>query len=286
MIIDLAVRGYVQIIEEKEKRPLIKDKVTYNLMLKNTDMSQLSPDEMLLISRIYPSRQQDEIANLSKRSSLYTTAVNLQKNVPKRLADMGYFRAGVTSKKGIFKGISAVIILSVAVILAISVVGSPVMWGFFAGLALGLPFYLAMDARTAKGVAAKEHLLGLKMYLEVAEKDRLEKLQSPSAPYAPATSEPVKTVELFEKLLPYAVVLGVEKEWAKQFESLYTSPPDWYSGNWGTFNAVVLASSISSGIGSAVGTSFSSPSSSSGSGFSGGGGFAGGGGGGGGGGGW
>jgi uncharacterized membrane protein len=100
----------------------------------------------------------------------------------------------------------------------------------------------------------------------------------------PKSAAPKRTVELFEKLLPYAMVLGVEEAWAKQFENIYKTPPDWYQGNWSAFSAVYLTTSLNSGVQSAVNTAFSSPSSSSGSGFSGGG--SGGGGGGGGGGGW
>lgn len=120
----------------------------------------------------------------------------------------------------------------------------------------------------------------------MTEKDRLEKLQGPNAKYVERGPEPTRTVELFEKLLPFAVVMGVEKEWAKQFESIYKAVPDWYDGsNMSSFNSVYIASSLSSSMGQAVNTSFTPPSSSSSSGF-GGGGFSGGGGGGGGGGGW
>jgi uncharacterized membrane protein len=91
-------------------------------------------------------------------------------------------------------------------------------------------------------------------------------------------------VELFEKLLPYAIVMGVEKEWADQFKNIYSQPPEWYSGNITSFNAGYLAGSLNSGFNSAVNASFSPPSNSGSSGF--GGGFSGGGGGGGGGGGW
>ena len=80
---------------------------------------------------------------------------------------------------------------------------------------------------------------------------------------------PKQTVELFEKLLPYAMVLGVENEWAKQFADIYTTPPYWYNGNWNTFNAVYLTSSLTNSVG-AMSTNFSAPSNSGGSGFSGG----------------
>ncbi len=127
-----------------------------------------------------------------------------------------------------------------------------------------------MPRKTEKGMVTYEYLLGLLDYLRIAEKDRLEFYNAPE-----------KSPELFEKLLPYAMTLGVSKIWAKEFEGIYTTPPSWYSDvQGGTFNAGVFASSIDS-FGSFAGDSLtSSPGSSSGSG---GGGSSGGGGGGGGG---
>jgi uncharacterized membrane protein YgcG len=85
---------------------------------------------------------------------------------------------------------------------------------------------------------------------------------------------------LYELLLPYAVVFGQERQWAKELAVLYGpgNSPVWYAGTRG-----FSAASFSSGI-STLSASTSSSSSSS-SGGSGGGGSAGGGGGGGGGGG-
>ncbi len=96
---------------------------------------------------------------------------------------------------------------------------------------------------------------------------------------------PDKTPELFEKLLPVAMVMGVEKEWAKKFEDIYVIPPQWYAG--GTFNHFSSSdfSHALGGFSSASSASFVSPRQSGSGGF-GGGGFSGGGGGGGGGGSW
>jgi uncharacterized membrane protein len=33
---------------------------------------------------------------------------------------------------------------------------------------------------------------------------------------------------MFDKFLPYAMALGVEKEWAKKFDNIYTNQPSWY----------------------------------------------------------
>lgn len=91
---------------------------------------------------------------------------------------------------------------------------------------------------------------------------------------------------MFEKLLPYAIVFGVERIWAERFKDMALSNPSWYTGYGNsTFNSVYFASTMHRSV-----SSFSSaitPTRSS-SGFSSGssGGFSGGGGGGGGGGSW
>jgi uncharacterized membrane protein YgcG len=136
------------------------------------------------------------------------------------------------------------------------------------------------------GAEYRDDLAGLELYIRLAEADRLRVLQSPSGAETTrvSTSDPRQIVKLNEKLLPYAVLFRLEKEWAEEIGKYYDgSSPDWYSGT-GTFNAGLFAASISS-FSSSTSASFSGSSSSSSSGGSGGGGSSGGGGGGGGGGG-
>ncbi|MFA5080565.1 MAG: DUF2207 domain-containing protein [Candidatus Paceibacterota bacterium] len=130
-------------------------------------------------------------------------------------------------------------------------------------------FGLIMPRKTIKGVTAKEYMLGLKKYISVAEAERIKFHNAPE-----------KNPKHFEELLPYAIMFGLEKEWAKKFEGLNYNP-SWYSGgNYSAFNAVVFASSIND-INNSVSSAISTAG-SGGSGFSGGGaggGFGGGGGG-------
>ncbi|KKP66145.1 MAG: hypothetical protein UR63_C0037G0004 [Candidatus Roizmanbacteria bacterium GW2011_GWC2_35_12] len=91
---------------------------------------------------------------------------------------------------------------------------------------------------------------------------------------------------MFEKLLPFAIAFGVERIWAKRFESMNISAPSWYqSYDRGRFNSVIFVNSMNSSMKSFA-TAATPVRSSTGhsSGFSGG--FSGGGGGGGGGGSW
>ena len=143
---------------------------------------------------------------------------------------------------------------------------------------------------TEKGAEAVYRLEGFKLYLKTAEKNRINALNPPEL-----------TPQLFEKLFPYAIALGVELEWGKQFEEvleLAKYNPDWYNGNDDTFyrrptmflssfgNSVTKSRVDPSPPTSSGSSSSSSGSSGSWSSGSSGGGSSGGGGGGGGGGGW
>lgn len=139
---------------------------------------------------------------------------------------------------------------------------------------------------TARGAEARDHLHGLELYIRLAEADRLRMLQSPDGALREqnASTGELDVLKIYEKLLPYSVLFGLEKEWSEELGRYYTqSSPEWYAGT-GAFNGALFASSISS-MSSSIASSYSGSASSSSSGGSGGGGSSGGGGGGGGGGG-
>lgn len=159
-------------------------------------------------------------------------------------------------------------------------------WEFVAMLlgliALNAVFYYLIKAPTDAGRDLLDEIEGLKMYMEVAEKERLNLLNPPE--YTPRH---------FEELLPYALALGVDQAWSEQFSAHLARhgrgqqayQPTWYRGHrWNDLTSKgVFASSMGASLSSAISASSTAPGSSSGSG---GGGFSGGGGGGGGGGGW
>lgn len=136
------------------------------------------------------------------------------------------------------------------------------------------------------GAEVRDHMRGLRLYIRLAEADRLRVLQSPEGAVRTgvSSSDPGQVVKLYERLLPYAVLFRLEKRWAETIGEYYNdSSPEWYSGS-SSFNSAIFASSIGS-LSSAAASSYSGSSPSSSSGGSGGGGSSGGGGGGGGGGG-
>jgi uncharacterized membrane protein YgcG len=176
-----------------------------------------------------------------------------------------------------------------AILVAISELAGPDHWPVLVavgGIVLtNVIFFFLMGAPTPLGRKLMDGIEGLRIYLTLAEKDRMN-----------MAGAPTMSPRHYETLLPYAVALGVEKPWSETFETWLASAaagaaaasyqPSWYSGtSHGSFGDRIggFSSSMASTIASTIPAPKSSSSSSS-SGFSGG--SSGGGGGGGGGGGW
>lgn len=145
-------------------------------------------------------------------------------------------------------------------------------------------FFFLMGAPTPLGRRLMDGIEGLRIYMTLAEKDRMN-----------MAGAPTMSPQHFETLLPYAVALGVEKPWTKTFDTWLASAaagaaaatyqPAWYHGsNAGGFGNRI--GGFSSSMASTIASTIPAPPKSSSSGFSSGGGSSGGGGGGGGGGGW
>lgn len=142
-------------------------------------------------------------------------------------------------------------------------------------------FYL-IGAPTSAGASVLPRIEGFKLYLETAEANRLNLRDAPQMSEA-----------LYERYLPYAAGLGVEKPWSEAFAAhlARVAPGDAsaYQPRWWHGRRPWSAQSISAATGAAVGAVSSAMAASMPqrtSSGSGGGGFSGGGGGGGGGGGW
>ncbi len=145
-------------------------------------------------------------------------------------------------------------------------------------------FWYLMPRPTETGQRALDELEGLKLYLKTAETPRL------NMPGAPEMS-----ISTFERFLPYAIALGLEKPWTRAFQTWLTSAlaagavsayqPGWYGAHGLSSNDITsMGSDLVGGISADMAAAMPSQSVSGTSGGAGS--FSGGGGGGGGGGGW
>ncbi len=269
-IIYLAIQGYLKIKQLSKKTIFIKHNDYELIKLKAADQN-LNSFQLKLLKSIFSAGQQS--VKLSElKNNFHQDLVKIQKLVYSSLVAKKYFTKNPQKVRGVYKGFGLIFI-----ILAFFLTGFWGNLGFISFILSGfiiMIFGWFMPAKTKKGTLAKQHILGLKEYLTVAEKDRLKFHNAPE-----------KKPQHFEKLLPYAMVLKVEKEWARQFASIYQQPPSWYdSQSPVAFNALFFVSSLDNfhHVAASSLSAQASSAASSGSGFSSGGvggGFGGGGGG-------
>ncbi len=273
-IIDLAVRGYLKITEKKEKKFLFET-TTYTLTkLKDFEIDmQLKEFERIVLKGIFANKDSCDLNDLKNR--FYTKIPTIQRSVYSQLVDQKYFPASPdTVRSRYLQG-------------GVMIVGLG-FWGFWLMFALGLSvpigvmisgilvviFGQFMPARTVKGVETFYKIKGLEEYILTAEKDRLKFQEQEN---------------IFEKLLPYAMCLGIAEKWTKAFDGIITRAPSWFESNdpsfMNTFSTYYfmghlngLSTTMASSMQSAPRTSSVGGSGFSGGGFSGGG-FGGGGGG-------
>lgn len=293
--VSFAVRGNVRILEEGDK------KNHYALEFRTAD--RVDEAELRILHTLFPRLQPGERRDLKKKSASLTTA--LQKELA--AARTASLRAGLRARKDTGMRVwllvgataSAVLAVTASIAAVVTVVGGAwpaVTIGIVAAASVATYVFVGnFRPLTENGAELRDYLKGVKLYIGLAEADRLRVLQSPRgaqrSPYRPDTdgasgADPVQVVKLSERVLPLAVLFGQEKEWAGVLGQYYEqtgTQPEWYAGTH-AFNAFVFASAVS-GFAATTTASWSGSATSSSSSGSGGGGFSGGGGGGGGGGG-
>ena len=290
-ILDLAVRHKVRILESDVKQ-LFGTKKVYTVELLSTE--GLLPDENSFLSNMLGALSPGAKYTFSDRD--YSTGEKLRNVIRQSqttlLTSKGLTKPSLVSKLWKQWLIAIMAMVLSFTILSTSTTSSPLAGSiFFAIVSIIASFFALFYASSAKiytekGREAQHYLDGLKMYIKLAEADRLKYLQSPSGAERTSvnTDDQTQMIKLYESVLPYAILFHLEKEWTKALEIKYqesSSNPAWYQGSSLT-NGLMLGAFVSS-FNSSTASSFRAPSSSSGSGISGG--FAGGGGGGGGGGG-
>lgn len=272
-IIYLATKGYLKIERIPKQGWFGKDDYKVTKLKEENDLPDQF-DKNLMRTLFVLGPNEILLSTLRKKGKVTRSNFSLFQ-VSKKLFEQGYYKKDPSKVKHWFitapVGIAFLLAFSLNFFNVSTLIAVIISFGVF------VLFGWFMPQKTQKGVDAKQLLLGLKEYISVAEKDRLD-----------FHNDPEKDPKIFEKLLPYAIVFGVTDKWAKKFEGLFDYNPSWYvdPASHG-FNSIIFASSINS-FNRGFETMVTASSKSAGSGGSGlgGGGFSGGGFGGGGGGSW
>jgi uncharacterized membrane protein len=273
-IVDLAVRGYMVIEEHQKDRMLglVHDK-DYNFILKKerSEWATLKPHEQVLLNGFFTMGTVGESVSMSSlENRFYKNLPDIKSRIFESLVTHGYYRRRPDSVRASYIGIGVVIgVLSIwgGAGIASSMGMAPLTF-IIAGILSAIiicAFGWFMPAHTEQGARALEGVLGFEDFLNHVESDRFNRT--------------IKTPQMFEKFLPFAMALGVEKNWSKAFQDIMTQPPDWYRGSYGpNFYPMMFTNDLSTMSSRASSVMASAPRSSGGSGFGGGGGgFSGGG---------
>lgn len=276
-LLDLAVSGAIVLSENPEKRG------RWSLIRKDAPLSAEGEKILQVLFGSTPSV--GESTPLPRRSTAVGDRLtSFSSSVRSRMMQEGFYRrigAGRRAAVIVPTLFSALFAVGGALSALDEGYGDLIVWvlglvgGGLSGWVLSIAFRTPLgDA----GAEARDFLAGLKLYIRLAEKDRLAYLQSPQGALREKVSadDPREVLKLYERLLPWAVVLGEEKRWLRELDALYRDQqPTWIdSPNPGFMNSL-------SSFQSATASSFQSSSSggSSGGGSAGGGGGGGGGGG-------
>jgi uncharacterized membrane protein YgcG len=268
-IVDLAVRGYLTIVEIPKKGWF--GKTDWNLVRQRPADADLLEYERRLLDGLFEDGTEVELSSLKTRfaqrlhkvqDALYDDAVS-----------RGWFvgRPDRVRQRWVLIGIGALLIACVIEFVAIrwteyALVPIPLLL-FALLLVIGAKW---MPRRTAKGTGLVRRVSGFRTVIATAETHM---------------SRWAEQENVFTRFLPYAIVFGLTDKWAKAFEGLARQPDtSWYVSSR-PFVYAGFADAMDGFSVATAGTIASTPSGSGSSGF-GGGGFSGGGGGGGGGGSW
>jgi Predicted membrane protein (DUF2207) len=271
-LVDLAVKGYL-IIEQKEETRMLglshSKEYTFHLKKPPAEWSAARPHEQEMLSAIFDGGATSDVRLADLQNHFYTHLPSIRERIFSALMADGYYfhRPDITRNGYIAGGVVVGIFFFVGSSVLQSVTGiSGTSWivaGILSGLIICV-FGWFMSSRTTAGARALEKVLGFEEFLGRVEKDQIARLET--------------RPELFEKFLPYAMALHVEKKWVQAFAGIALQPPQWFQSPYGSgFQALYLVNDLnfmSSHVGSVMS---SAPRSSSGSSGFGGGGFSGGG---------
>ena len=272
-LIDLAVRGYLKIVEKDDKILFITHKdYILRLMKPRPEWQGLAAHEEEVLKNIFPEVTSEETTLSSLKNRFYIALPSIREEIMGALKAKDLYSTDPESAKGL-------------ALVGVLVIAMPFLWLQLTGhLRLGnsptvliggialtalivFLFGRHLAAKTVRGARTRVECLGFKEFMTRVDGDRIKRMPP----------------DTFEKFLPYAMAFGVEQHWAKAFQGIITDPPSWYVGSGYAagmmWNPIMFTNSMNTFSSSAFQSFSAAPqASSSGSGFGSGGGFGGGGG--------
>ncbi len=242
-IIDLAVRGYIQMEQGQGD--------DFSLHQTGADPASLNPVDRQVYDGLFadgPVITKESMAD----QAFYTTYTGFQSTLKEEFDAQGWYKSDprATVAAYLVGGLLIALLGGVgAFVLGRTLARSGTLglgWLAVPFVVLGLGMMVLakrMPVRTPIGSAVAIQSLGFKKYLETAEADQIRWEEGQ---------------DIFSQYLPYAIAFGCAERWSKIFEELAARgaplpQPGWYAGYWGYNLPIWLA--INHSIGS-IGQSY------------------------------
>lgn len=284
----LAVNGYMRIEEKTRDNGELykKPKLQFHNLMGEKDPAKFTTDPLNVatFTSLF-TKKHPKIFSVPKHSTSFSSRMEKLTIQAREESDSrGYFTKERSSmaRNVAFLAI-AILIMSIFMSTLAFVTGFDKGYTgvAFVLVVVSIPLVLICFSRhrvhTESGAEAYEYLEGVKQFIQVAEADRLRMLQSYEGAERFLEND-ISILNLYERLLPYAVLFKLEKEWGEvlrvRYESQHISGPYWYPA-LAIRGYSQLGESLSTASGqmsSASSYTASSSSGSSGGGFAGGGG--------------
>lgn len=279
-LVDMAVKGVLRIQHDKKSGMFGKE--NWKLERRTENGVDLSPSQQVLLEKLFGSHRKT-VKLEDSNAELISGARQAQQKAMRKRYQPRYF---ITNSGTVALGFAFSILTGALAFVVARGDGILPLIAVLAVLALvNIIFIWLMRAPTPEGRKLLDHIEGLKLYLSVAERQDLKRLEHRNE------DEPPLDAPRYESLLPYAIALDVEDAWTGKFTAAVGATAataaaagiGWYYGSGvAAGNLGSIGNSLGRSFTSQIASSASPPGSSSGGG---GGGSSGGGGGGGGGGG-
>lgn len=223
-LISFAMRGMMSIESQPGRHSYSDNEIIFRKIQRPDDLKR---HEAILFDTIFGSVDKALLSGL--KEYFYAILPQVRGSVYSELTNGEYFDGNPDRLRSRFlgRGIAWVFFAFVAASLVQylmlgQVFALPILISGSLSLAVVIFTSRIIPRKTSKGRRAWEHIRGLEEYIRRADARQIASAEK---------------VDIFERLLPYAMIFGLSEKWADAFEGIYSEPPTWYQGKNGTMTS-------------------------------------------------